>query len=132
MGVQAYMLSSALIAIIAQRLVKKICPKCKVSYVPPKGILKDLGISDPSKKRMYRGRGCDHCLNTGYWGRTGIFEILVVDETIKRLVMENASEEALIKAAIDNKMTTLAQSGIKKIYDGITTAEEVMGTIFLL
>ncbi len=132
MGVQAYMLSSALIAIIAQRLVKKTCPKCKISYVPPKGILKDLGISDRSKKRMYRGRGCDHCLNTGYWGRTGIFEILVVDETIKRLVTENASEEALMKAAMANKMTTLAQSGIKKIYGGITTAEEVMETIFLL
>jgi type IV pilus assembly protein PilB len=132
MGVQTYMLSSALIAIMAQRLVKKICPKCKISYVPPKGILKDLGISDGSKKRMYRGRGCDHCLNTGYWGRTGIFEILVVDETIKRLVMENASEEALMKTAIANKMTTLAQSGINKIYGGITTAEEVMETIFLL
>lgn len=132
MGIQSYMLSSALIAIIAQRLVKKICPKCKVSYVPPKGILKDLGISDRSKKRMYRGRGCDQCLNTGYWGRTGIFEILVVDETIKRLITENASEEALTKAALANKMTTLAQSGISKIYAGITTPEEVMETIFLL
>jgi type II secretory ATPase GspE/PulE/Tfp pilus assembly ATPase PilB-like protein len=132
MGVQHYMLSSALIAIVAQRLVKKICPKCKTSYVPPKGLLDDLGISDRSKKRMYRGGGCEHCLNTGYWGRTGIFEILVVDETIRRLIMDNASEEVLMQAAMANKMTTLAQSGIRKVYDGITTAEEVMETIFLL
>lgn len=124
MDVEPFLISSTVIGVLAQRLVRVICDKCKESYEPPGEVLKDLKIE--GKIVFYRGKGCKNCRNTGYRGRIGIFELLVMDEKIRKMVVSKSSSDQIKKAAIDNRMNTIYLDGLQKVKDGITTIEEVM------
>lgn len=128
MGVEPFLIASSVNAFLAQRLVRTICPHCKQSYKPDPVVLKDLGIK-PSQiqgKKLYRGKGCDKCINTGYLGRTGIYELLPITNDIRKLIMEHADAVQIKEKAISNGMKTLLQDGIEKALQGITTLEEVL------
>ncbi|MFO7986416.1 MAG: type II secretion system ATPase GspE [Desulfatiglandaceae bacterium] len=127
MGIEPFLVTSSVSAILAQRLVRVICPHCKEEYHPDEASLRKIGITPEMAdgKPIFRGRGCPECLHTGYYGRTGLFELLVLNKEIKNLIL-NTSDANLIKAeAIDNKMITLRQDGALKVLNGITTIEEV-------
>ena len=128
MGVEPFLVASAVECFIAQRLVRVICTKCKHEVKPDKAILKDLGVSglNLSKVKMYEGKGCDACRFTGYKGRTAIYEILEMSESIRELVLRKASSDQIKKKAVELGMRTLRQDGWEKIMMGITTPSEVV------
>lgn len=128
MGVEPFLVASAVECFIAQRLVRVICDKCKKEFKPDKEILRELGISrlDLSKIKLYEGKGCESCRHTGYKGRTAIYEILVMSEPIRELVLKRASSDQIKKKAINLGMRTLRQDGWEKIKKGITTPSEVI------
>ena len=128
MGVEPFLVTSTLEAILAQRLVRKICQHCKEEYTPEPEILSNLGIGPEAikGKKFYRGAGCTKCNNSGYKGRSGIFELLVLDDKIRELIIDKAHTALLKEAAIKAGMKTLLEDGIEKIFLGITTVEEVL------
>jgi len=130
MDVETFLISSSVIAVIAQRLVRVICEKCKEEYVPGEDVLSGLNIksnsNDNGKVKLYRGTGCSFCKNTGYYGRTSIYELIVLDEEIKSLIISKASSNIIKDAAIKKGMKTLKDSGLEKVMQGITTIEEVL------
>lgn len=133
MEVQRFMIASAILCVIAQRLVRKICPNCIKSFKPDKGLKRDLGVDQRSAKVMYRGAGCNSCFNTGYSGRSGLYEILKIDDEIKQMIIDEVSELDITSAAVSKqKMTPLAESGLNAIYNKITSPEEVMEQVFLI
>lgn len=132
MGIAPYLIASAVIGIVAQRLVRQICPKCKVAYKPEKAVFQALGLPATTERELYRGAGCDYCLQTGYYGRIGVFEILQVDDEIRNLIIKHSSEQKIFDTAVKKGMSSLMQSGIKKIFEGITTVEEVLENISLV
>jgi len=127
MGIEPFLLVSTLEAVIAQRLVRKICQSCKESYIPTKEILTELGISESitKGKQFFYGKGCPTCNFTGYKGRSGIFEILVINDQLRNLILERAPTVIIRQKAKELGMISLKEDGIKKIFDGITTIEEV-------
>jgi len=127
LGVEPYLLTATIEGIMAQRLVRKVCSRCKRPYTPSPQELMELGLreEDVEGKQFFKGIGCPICKNTGYRGRTAIFEILVLNDEIKRLVLSNASTSELREAAIRNGMRTLRDSGLLAVFDGTTTIEEV-------
>jgi general secretion pathway protein E len=126
MGVEPFLLSSSINAILAQRLVRIICPHCKEAYTPDKEALIKLGITpDESTQLVYRGKGCAKCHHTGYKGRCGIFELLLMDREMKHLILTTANADEIKELAIRNGMITLRQDGAMKVLQGITTIEEV-------
>jgi type II secretory ATPase GspE/PulE/Tfp pilus assembly ATPase PilB-like protein len=131
MGVSPYLSSSALIAVITQRLVRRICPQCKTKYKPEAAVLEDIGLKPDAAPAYYKGVGCEFCLNTGYYGRIGVYEILVVDNDIRSAIVDNKPEHEIYELAQSKGMTTLANNGRKKIVDGLTTPQEVEEKIFL-
>ncbi len=126
MGVEPFLISSSVIAIIAQRLVRKICKECKQSYVPSKEILDRLGAQVSRNAKFYRGEGCKVCKNTGYKGRLGIFEMLLLNDKIKDMVLTKVSSTQIKAAAQEAGMQTLREDGIEKVLDGSTTIDEVI------
>jgi type II secretory ATPase GspE/PulE/Tfp pilus assembly ATPase PilB-like protein len=126
MGVEPFLVASSLEAVIAQRLVRVICPKCKKSIKPPKEILEWLGLSTNQEYTFYKGIGCKECGRSGYKGRTGIFEVMEISDRLRNLIVSKVSSSALRNAAIEEGLKTLLSEGIKKILAGITTVEEVM------
>lgn len=127
MGVEPFLVASATVGIIAQRLVRKICPKCKRSFTPLPEFLRELGFN-PEKRNwlFYKGDGCNNCKNTGYKGRVGIYEVMTINEDIRALCLKQASSDALKKAALKSGMRTLRQDGFLKALKGITSIEEVI------
>lgn len=126
MGAPAYMISSAVIGILAQRLVRRICPKCKFSYPATPEELIVLGIKDPEQPiTLYRGEGCDRCEDSGYMGRVGLYEIMNMNREVGELIEQNASTYLIQDAAVRHGMLTLAMDGKRKIFSGLTTVEEV-------
>jgi len=128
MGIEPFLVTSTLEAVLAQRLVRKICQNCKEEYTPEPEIISDLGLKpeDVKNRKFYRGAGCVKCNNSGYKGRTGIYELLMLNEKIRQLVIEKAHTALIRKAAIENGMKTLLDDGLEKINAGITTVEEVL------
>jgi len=126
MGLEPFLISSSVILIAAQRLVRKICDKCKESYEIDEATRKSVGVSDRNLKTFYRGRGCKFCFNTGYKGRIGIIEVLTLDQEIKKLIMDKATENDIKKAAMLSGMLTLRQDGILKASEGLTALEEIV------
>lgn len=124
MGVEPFLVATATAGVLAQRLVRRICGNCKVEYEPPDSVLKAIGMSGKTVK-LHKGEGCRTCSGTGYKGRMGIYEVMVVNEEIRQLVMEEASADRIRDAAIRNGMRTLRQDGILKALQGHTTVEEV-------
>ncbi|MGA2094183.1 MAG: GspE/PulE family protein, partial [Sedimentisphaerales bacterium] len=132
MGIEPYLLSSSLNLIIAQRLVRKICDKCKEPTTLSEDVLKRLKI-DPAKLKnitLYHGRGCGACGNTGYFGRLPIFEFLVMDHEMRDMVTKGANESQLRAMARQKGYGGLLESGVIKMLDGRTTAEEVLSVTF--
>jgi general secretion pathway protein E len=125
MGIEDYLLASAVIGIMAQRLVRLICPECRVA-VPPQEVEGWGGIPGPLPEKLYKGQGCPACANTGYQGRTGIYELLLVEETVRKLVLTRADAAALRQAARQQGMQTLAEDGWAKVAAGRTTGQEVL------
>jgi general secretion pathway protein E len=128
MGIEPFLVSSSLIAIIAQRLVRLICPECRQGYTPVADELIKLGLEKQGIKQptLYRGLGCDHCMKTGYRGRTGIYEILLVDDEIRHLVLSKTDANTIRDTAMKKGMLTLRQDGARKVVAGHTTTEEVL------
>ena len=127
MGIEPFLISSSVIAILAQRLVRVICPKCKEKYMPSDEVLKDLKLTQ--KVDFYRGKGCMKCKNTGFAGRIGVYELLVINDEIKNMVTAKMSANEIKKKAISSGMRTLFDDGIEKLKSGITTIEEMLRVI---
>ena len=126
MGIEPFLVSSSVEALIAQRLVRTICAKCKEEYRPDPELLREVGFpAGDGPVTLYRGRGCEDCRFTGYRGRTGIYEILVLHEYLRPLIIERASSTTLKQAAVSHGMKTLREDGWAKVRAGITTVEEV-------
>lgn len=126
MGAPSYLVSSAVIGILAQRLVRRICSKCKVSYEATPDELQILGIENPEKSViLQKGAGCDRCAGSGYEGRIGLYEIMNMNREIGELIEAKASSFVIQDAAVKDGMLTLAMDGKRKIYAGLTTVEEV-------
>jgi len=128
MGVKPFLVSSAVQAIMAQRLVRKVCQKCKEEYQPTETEVQALGVSTEELKAatMYKGKGCPDCHKTGYRGRAGIFEIFILDTEVKRFISEKVAAAVLRKRARELGMRTLREDGIRKVLSGMTTPEEVL------
>jgi len=128
MGVEPFLITSSVNAFLAQRLVRKICPKCKEAYKPTESELMKIKLTKTELKKVkfFRGKGCDHCLNTGYKGRIGIFELLPLSESIRDLVMSGSDSNTIKEKAISEGMLTLFQDGLDKVKKGLTTLEEVL------
>lgn len=128
MGVQPFLITATVESILAQRLVRKICPNCRELTVPSTEALADLEMTpeDVIGKSFYRGRGCTACNNTGFKGRMGLFEFMPITDEIRELIHNGASTEELRDAAMRAGMRTLRQDGLDKVYEGLTTIEEVV------
>jgi len=128
-GVEPYLISSSVIGVLAQRLIRIICPQCRVPYQTDQSMLAKLSEYFPELKEpitLYKGKGCKNCKHSGYWGRTGIFELLIVDDRIKQLITEKASPQIIRETARETRgMISLRDDGLKKVLKGITTLEEV-------
>jgi type IV pilus assembly protein PilB len=128
LGVEPFLVTATLEGIVSQRLVRKICENCKEPFEPNEVQLRELGLTEDNikGKKFYYGRGCDRCNNTGYRGRTGIFEIMTLNDEIRDLIMNRASTNILRVAAQKTGMKLLRDSGLATIYDGVTTIDEVV------
>ncbi|MFA7574641.1 MAG: ATPase, T2SS/T4P/T4SS family [Arcobacteraceae bacterium] len=130
MGIAPFLISSSVVGVMAQRLVRKICPKCIEEYFPEKGVLDNLKINfeipNQDNLKFYRGKGCDYCKNTGYRGRTALFEVVRINDEIRSMIMKNTSSNVIKDVAIKNGMRTLLDSGIQKVLNGETTIDEVL------
>lgn len=129
MGVESYLVAATLETVVAQRLVRTICPNCKTSYTPTDESLMQLGIdpSDiPGDTTFYRGEGCDDCRFTRYKGRLALYELLEVNGTLREMILKDVPTQELMEAALDSGMKPLRQVGVQKIYDGLTTIDEVV------
>ena len=126
MGIESFLVSSSVIAVLAQRLVRTVCPKCKEKYTPSKEALRDIGLEGKEKIDFYKGKGCSKCMDTGYKGRIGLFELMVMDDKIRNLTIAKTPIEEIRKHAIAQGMMTLMDDGIDKIRNGLTTVEEVL------
>jgi type IV pilus assembly protein PilB len=126
-GVPAYMVASSVIAVLAQRLVRTICPRCKVRYQPPESVIADAGLPPEMIKQaeFCRGKGCPYCGRTGYRGRIGIYELMVINNKLRELMFKGTTTKEVRTEAINNGMSTLYADGMLKVIRGITTFEEV-------
>ncbi len=132
MDIEPFLIASVLLATFAQRLVRTICPYCKEKYQPPKAALAAVGLEGVENGSFMRGRGCNQCMNTGYKGRTGIFEVLVNDEMIQRLILEKRSAQEIAREAKKaGKLRTLQEDAAAKVLRGITTLEEAAGAVMM-
>lgn len=126
-GVPPFLCGSSLLLVMAQRLVRTICPQCKEEYTPKEWEFDYLDMPEEMRKqKWYHGRGCVHCRDTGYFGRTGVFEILQVTPEIRRLIFDNASQDEIRELAMEQGMETLRMHGIDKAQRGLTTLSEVL------
>lgn len=128
MGVEPFLISSTLMAVLAQRLVRTICKKCRTPFEPTENQLSQLNLSphDVGEKVFYYGRGCPACNDTGYKGRKGIYELLIVSDPIRTLVNERSPTVVIRQKAVELGMVTLREDGLRGIFDGDTTIEEVL------
>lgn len=128
MGCEPFMVAATLEGVLGQRLLRRICPDCKVAYQPSAAVLDQIGLTpqDIGAKEFYTGQGCDECNDTGYRGRQGLFELLDMSDPVREMVATRASTTALKQKAKELGMKTLREDGLRNIYEGITTIEEVL------
>ncbi|GJQ59067.1 MAG: type II/IV secretion system protein [Candidatus Scalindua sp. AMX11] len=128
MDVKPYLITASLLAVISQRLVRKICTECREEYQPELRFLEDLSISELElkDKQFFKGTGCQNCNGTGYKGRMSILEIMIIDEEIRSYIIQQSSTEVLREKARESGMNTLREAGLKAAYSGLTTVEEVI------
>jgi len=131
MGIEPFLIASSVIGVAAQRLVRVICPKCKEAYTPPVEAFRRLNLAmDFDAVTFYRGKGCDHCLGTGYKGRIGVFELMMINDSIRELILKKAASHLVKQEALESGMVTLKQDAMQKILEGITTMEEALRVIY--
>ena len=128
LGLENFLITATIEGILAQRLIRKICPRCKEAYDATEDELYalQLTLEDLEGRKLYRGRGCEYCNHSGYKGRMGLFEIMILDDDMRELIMKQASTQLLRNESRKRGMRTLRQSGLMALYDGITTIEEVI------
>ena len=129
MGVEPFLVASSVIGILAQRLIRTLCPACKQKYVPSKELLQQLGLADKvgaSDVHFYKETGCAKCKQYGYTGRSGIYELLVPNEKIRDLITKNASALVIQEEAMKAGMKTLREAGLEKVIKGVTSVSEVL------
>ena len=130
MGIEPFLVSSTIVGILAQRLVRRICPDCRKRYQPHPEQLRELGINGKNfskiKRSFYRGEGCDKCRQTGYRGRIGIHELLKITEGLKNTILKSSDSTTIKKQGLKEKMITLRRDGVNKILHGLTTVEEIL------
>lgn len=126
MGAEDYLLASTILGVLAQRLVRIICPECKERQSVEDSFLEEIGISPDDRTEVFEGKGCKECGQTGYQGRLGIFELMLMDEEVRRLILANSDATQLRKAAIQGGMISLRADGLEKVKQGITTISEVL------
>ena len=128
MGIPTFLITATVEAILAQRLVRRICSQCREEIEPTEDMLAQLGLKsgELGDKKFYRGHGCDHCNNVGYKGRVGLFELMIMNDEIRSMIMANESTDLIRETARQNGMVTLRDAGESFIWDGTTTAEEVI------
>jgi general secretion pathway protein E len=125
MGVEPFLVASSLIGVLAQRLVRTICPRCQEQYVPTAEELRGIGLDPAKVKTLTRGKGCTNCQQSGYRGRTGIYELMVIDDEIRKLILKNVDSGSLKNKAREKGMITLLEDGAEKVLAGVTTCEEI-------
>lgn len=126
MGVEPFLVASAVDCVVAQRLARRLCPECKEAYEPQRQALRDAGYApDAMPEMLWRAVGCKRCGGTGYRGRTGIHEVMLISEEIRDLTVTGATSEAILKVAVSQGMLTLRQDGLEKARSGLTSLEEV-------
>jgi len=131
MGIEPFLIASAVIGVLAQRLVRVICPECKEAYTPPVEAFRRLNLSmDLESVTFYRGRGCERCRQTGYRGRIGVFELMLVSDHLRELILRKAPTHELRQAGLEAGMMTLRQDAMQKILEGITTMEEALRVVY--
>jgi type IV pilus assembly protein PilB len=132
MGIESFLIASAVVGVLAQRLLRLICPKCKEVYSPPRDAVKRLGmnVDDSAEVTFSRGRGCDQCKNTGYKGRIGIFELMPITDKIRDLILAKSSSYAVREAAVEAGMKSLREDAMEKILLGLTSLEESLRVIY--
>ena len=134
MGVESFLIASSIAGVLAQRLLRTVCAKCKEQYAPPKDAIKRLGMNldtlDRGEVTFYRGKGCDVCKGTGYKGRVGVYELMPVTDKVRELILARASSYAIREAAIEAGMRTLKDDAMEKILLGMTTLEESLRVIY--
>jgi type IV pilus assembly protein PilB len=130
-GVEPFVTGSALIGVVAQRLVRRLCMNCRRQYTPEADVLRALGISEGEAGALpfYKAVGCDQCNHTGYRGRVGIYEVMKVAEKLRRLITQRVSEDELREAALAGGMLSLGEDGLAKVKSGVTTAEELLRVV---
>ena len=128
MGIPTFLITACVEAILAQRLVRRICAQCREETKVSEDILADLGLlrADLGNKKFYRGKGCDVCNNTGYKGRVGLFELMIINDELREMIMNNVQVDQLRDAARNFGMVTLRDAGMNFMHEGVTTAEEVI------
>ncbi len=133
MGVEPFLIASSLVSVMSQRLVRKLCDKCKKPYTPNKELLAKIGLTPEQAVGItfYKSVGCDECLNTGFRGRIAIFEIMEITRAIARLIMEKADASVIKREALKEGMTSLAEDGLRVIKLGITTIDEVLSVAYV-
>jgi type IV pilus assembly protein PilB len=134
MGVEPFLIASATVGVMAQRLLRRVCDKCKHPYEPPRDAIKRLGMNieeiEKSRVTFFRGRGCEVCKGTGYKGRVGCYELMPVTDKVRELILAHASSYAIREAAIEAGMKTLKEDAMEKILLGVTTLEESLRVIY--
>jgi type IV pilus assembly protein PilB len=134
MGVEPFLIASATVGVMAQRLLRRVCDKCKHPYEPPRDAIKRLGMNieeiEKSRVTFFRGRGCEICKGTGYKGRVGCYELMPVTDKVRELILAHASSYAIREAAIEAGMKTLKEDAMEKILLGVTTLEESLRVIY--
>ncbi|MDD5131774.1 MAG: type IV-A pilus assembly ATPase PilB [bacterium] len=132
MGIEPFLTASTVVMVIAQRLVRVICENCKEDYQVPAQFIRDLGqkYEDDKPVLLYRGKGCDRCTNTGYRGRLACYEIMVIEDEIRDLILERASTHLVKQKSREHGMITLREAAFRKVLNGVTTVEEMMRVTF--
>jgi type IV pilus assembly protein PilB len=131
LGAEPYVIASALVGVVAQRLVRRLCVHCRRQYTPPAEVLRSLNIADADAAAIpfYKSVGCDQCNHTGYRGRIGIYEVMRVTDKLRRLISARSSEDQLREAAVGGGMITLGEDGLAKVKSGVTTPEELLRVV---
>ncbi len=126
LGVEPYLVASSVIGVLAQRLVRRLCQHCKQQVRSDSDQVQDLGLPYSGFEVVYQPKGCDKCFQTGYSGRTGIYELMIVNDDVRECIYHRRSAGAIKKAALETGMTTLRMDGLRKVEEGVTSLEEVL------
>ena len=126
LGIEPYLVSSSVIAVLAQRLIRRLCPDCKQCVEANSEQMAQLGLGFAAFEKIYQPIGCEKCLHTGYRGRTGIYELMIIDDDVRECIYKRESAGVIKKVAQESNMTTLRMDGLRKVEEGVTSLEEVM------